>query len=134
MRMICAALACLASPAFAEETVSFQSPSGNIQCVISTGDFGDVRCDILQFTPSRLPAPEDCAFQWGRSFGVNAAAAQGYLMCVSDDLSGATPYTLGYGEVVERGGYRCSSEKTGMTCTNQTGHGFSLSRAKQSLF
>ena len=42
--------------------------------------------------------------------------------------------TLGYGEAVTLGAFTCRSEKTGMTCTNGLGHGFSIAKAQQRLF
>ena len=39
-----------------------------------------------------------------------------------------------YGEAVSLGGISCVSAKTGMTCTNAEGHGFSVAKAKQKLF
>jgi hypothetical protein len=41
---------------------------------------------------------------------------------------------LEYGSYISLGGITCVSERTGMTCTNLDGHGFTLSRARQSLF
>jgi hypothetical protein len=41
---------------------------------------------------------------------------------------------LRYGEAVTLGGISCVSAKTGMTCTNAEGHGFSVAKAKQRLF
>ena len=41
---------------------------------------------------------------------------------------------LGYGQEVSLGGITCTSAKTGMTCKNEGGHGFSVARARQKLF
>ena len=41
---------------------------------------------------------------------------------------------LDYGQAVSLGGISCVSAKTGMTCTNAAGHGFSVAKARQKLF
>ncbi|MES2916214.1 MAG: DUF6636 domain-containing protein [Pseudomonadota bacterium] len=41
---------------------------------------------------------------------------------------------LPYGEAVSLGGISCVSARTGMTCTNRDGHGFSVAKAIQKLF
>ena len=41
---------------------------------------------------------------------------------------------LGYGLRATLGEITCTSEKTGMTCRNATGHGFSIAKAAQHLF
>jgi hypothetical protein len=38
-----------------------------------------------------------------------------------------------YGEVWQRGRFTCRSEQSGMTCFNAMQHGFSLSRAEQTV-
>lgn len=134
MRYMSMAFVLLASPVLADETVFIQSPTGNIQCAISTGDYSGVRCDILDFTPSFEQNAPDCEFDWGSSFGIDAEAEQGYLLCVSDAVAGGEPETLDYGGVKQLGPYICASEKTGISCSNLAGHGFALSKAKQSLF
>ena len=127
------ALMFLASPAFAGDYVNFHSPSGNIQCAISTGDYAGVRCDMSELTPSFTKAPPDCEFDWGSSFAVDAKG-KGYLACVSDAVANDEGLELGYGKSISLDGFTCKSEKSGLTCTNKSGHGFSISKAKQRLF
>jgi hypothetical protein len=134
MRHILVALIFLSTPAFAGKTMFFQSPSGNIQCAASTGDDADLRCDILEYSPSFEQFSPDCEFDWGGSFGLDANAEEGYLNCVSDAVAGGQPVTLDYGQEEQFGPFLCVSEKTGLTCTNPGGHGFSLSKAEQTLF
>ncbi len=130
---LCAVLF-LAAPALADDYISFQSPTGNIHCGLYSGDRGaSVRCDLLEFTPSYTRPPADCDFDWGASFGVNDHG-KGYLACVSDAVFDPRNGVLPYGEAVSLGGISCVSAKTGMTCTNGEGHGFSVARAKQKLF
>ncbi len=132
MRIIFA-LAFLASPAFCGDYVSFHSPTGNIQCAIFTGDYAGVRCDMSRLTPSFTKPPADCEFDWGSSFAVNRKG-RGYLACVSDAVANDEGLELGYGKSLTLDGFACKSEKTGVTCTNPSGHGFAISKAKQRLF
>jgi hypothetical protein len=134
MRSVLLVFLASTAPALADETMFFQSPTGNIQCAISTGDYSGVRCDILDYSPSFEQSSPDCEFDWGGSFGVDSEADTGYLLCVSDAVAGGEPETLAYGEAKQLGPYRCTSEKTGISCSNQSGHGFALSKAEQRLF
>lgn len=134
MRPLTLALTLLASPACAQDYLDFHSPSGNIQCAIFTGEYAGVRCDMSELTPSFTTAPPDCEFDWGSSFAVDEGSRRGYLACVSDAVADADGLELGYGELVGLGGFECRSEASGMTCTNPAGHGFAISKAKQTLF
>jgi hypothetical protein len=135
MRPILLALVLLPSAALADDYIAFHSPSGNIQCGLYVGDdYQNVRCDILQMTvQSYSRAPADCEFDWGSSFAVDATG-KGYLACVSDAVSDDGGMELGYGREVNLGGFTCRSEQSGMTCVNDGGHGFTVSKAKQRLF
>lgn len=128
-----ASLAIWASPALAEY-VAWQSPTGNIHCAIFT-DRGEAfaRCDMLELTPSYTRAPAGCDLDWGFSFAVDSRGA-GYLACVGDTVVDRYNDVLPYGQAVSLGGISCVSAKTGMTCTNAEGHGFSVARAKQRLY
>lgn len=127
-------LLCLASPAAAQDLLFFQSPTGNIHCLIATGDYAGARCDMRQLTPTYRTAPPDCDLDWGSSFEIAAQGRKGALACVGDSVEDPGSFVLGYGKSVTLGGFVCSSEKSGMTCTNPAGHGFTLSKAKQRLF
>jgi hypothetical protein len=41
---------------------------------------------------------------------------------------------LDYGHTWARGGYKCVSRTSGLTCTNRDGHGWFLSRASSRIF
>lgn len=124
-----------AGPALADEYHGFQSPTGNIHCGLYVADdgAGSVRCDLIELTQSYTRRPEGCEFDWGSSFGVDATG-KGYLACVSDAVADPGNPVLGYGEALSLGGISCVSAKTGMTCTNADGHGFSVAKAKQRIF
>lgn len=124
----------LAGPAHADSYVAFRSPTGNIHCGLYQWEGGtSVRCDVMELVPSYTQAPPGCDYDWGRSFAVDARG-KGYLACVSDAVADPANPVLPYGEAVSLGGISCVSAKTGMTCTNAEGHGFSVARAKQRLF
>ena len=128
-------LCVLSSPALADDYIEFHTPSANIFCGLYVGaDMTGVRCDILSMsTRSYNREPADCEFDWGNSFAVDAEG-EGYLACVSDSVVDDAGLEIGYGEEVSLGGITCVSEKTGMTCTNQDGHGFKVSKAAQRVF
>lgn len=131
---ILSAVLLLAGPALADDYIGFQSPTGNIQCGLYRGDQGaSVRCDLMQLTPSYTKQPASCEFDWGSSFAVDDRG-KGYVACVSDAVGDPSNGVLPYGEAVSLGGISCVSAKTGMTCTNGEGHGFTISKAKQKVY
>lgn len=128
------ALALMTSPALADDYVGFQSPTGNIHCAIYTFDgSAEARCDLRELTPSFTRRPADCDLDWGSAFFVGAAGKAG-LACVGDTVQDPRNPVLGYGQAVSLGGISCVSAKTGMTCTNAEGHGFSVAKGGQRLF
>ena len=129
-----AALALLFMPAaMAQE--GFRSPSGNIHCQFFAGDSDvTVRCDLRE-TSNRPPRrPRDCDLEWGKAFEVSSRSGRGALICHGDTVQDNRLPVLAYGRSVERRGLSCSSDRSGVTCRNPQGHGFALSRAKQSVF
>ena len=135
MKILLAALglAC-ASPALAEDLIWFRAPSNNIHCVIDTG-WSLARCDILQVAKQsfRTP-PADCDLDWGHAFEITATGRKGTPACVGDTVANPDAMVLNYGQEVSLGGLTCRSEKTGMTCLNPAGHGFTLAKGGQKIF
>jgi hypothetical protein len=124
----------LSTPAVADEYYGFQSPTGNIHCAIYTFDgSAEARCDLRSYTPSYTQAPADCDLDWGMAFAVGANG-RGQLACVGDTVRDPRNPVLPYGEAVSLGGISCVSAKTGMTCTNGAGHGFSVAKSKQRIY
>ena len=124
----------LASPALAEDFIGFQSPTGNIHCAMYIFDGrAEARCDLRDYAPSYTRRPAGCDLDWGMAFAVGATG-KGVLACVGDTVQDPGNPVLPYGEAVSLGGISCVSAKTGMTCTNAEGHGFSVAKAKQRLF
>lgn len=129
-----ALMAVLATPVAADDLMFFQSPSGNIFCMIATGEWAMARCDVMQLTNAVPSQPVDCDLDWGHAFAVELQDMQGARVCAGDTVADPNGMTLGYGDQIDLGGFRCTSEKSGMTCTNPGGHGFTVARARQDLF
>ena len=133
-------LAVLASPALADDYLVFRSPSGNIDCAIFIGTSDEIgasdeaRCDLRAMTPSFTKRPADCELDWGNSFGIGAGDPKGYLLCHGDTVADPGAMELGYDRSVSLGPFTCNSATSGMTCSNDAGHGFTVSRAQQSIF
>jgi hypothetical protein len=116
------------------EDVFFQTPSGNISCAMLSDGGGFVRCDMQQLEQTYRQRPQDCDLDWGAVFGIAADGQVGELVCHGDTLLGASPMRLEYGRSVAAFGILCTSERSGLTCRNAAGHGFTLSKARQQLF
>jgi hypothetical protein len=124
------------SVAAVAESTEFRSPSGNILCSFSDYEnVQGVRCDIINHAdlPPLLPVPKDCDLDWGNMFIVGKKGKAG-LECAGDLAANPTAPPLGYGKSISNFGITCTSTKSGMTCKNSQGHGFSVSRSKQRLF
>lgn len=122
------------TPAAADDLLFFRAPSGNINCLIATGEYAEARCDMSELTPSFTRAPQGCDLDWGSSFAIGLSDRKGYLACVGDSVISPDAVVLDYGQSLSLGGFDCTSEKTGMTCTNPGGHGFTIAKAKQRLY
>ena len=116
------------------EAQYFQSPSGNIQCVINDTAGSYVRCDLGVDQQSYTQRPKACDGDWGMSFGLTATGT-GFLNCVTDAIGAPNvPLVLQYGVRLQMQEITCESETTGMTCTNSEGGGFSVRRSEQRIF
>ncbi len=124
------------------ESASFKSPTGNINCIYSDYDNKpEVRCDIMQFTPSFKTVPPGtsneiirCTPQKLNAFVITPNDSNGSAFCPTDAAIDGEQVVLAYGQTFKRGGLLCTSETSGVTCMNAAGHGFSLSRASQKVF
>jgi hypothetical protein len=126
---VAAVLAADASPASA--LTFFQSPSGNIGCVIGKGN--GVRCDIRERDWQPPPKPASCPLDWGHAIAVGRRG-RGHFVCAGDTTLGEGR-RLGYGKAIRRGRFRCVSRRSGMRCANRrNGHGFKLSRDRVRRF
>lgn len=123
----------IAGPAFADQ-LSFQSPSGNIKCVLSNfGAEQTAECHIQEAKPSFTTPPDGCDADWGNRFYV-LDTGRGQRSCWSDAYFQPEGRILPYGASVSYGGVECRSAETGVTCMNREGGGFSIRRAEQVLF
>jgi hypothetical protein len=113
--------------------IAFQSPTGNIHCSIH--EFGgetQARCTLQEFIPTLGDWPSGCA-GLNREFSVTDLG-EGSLSCSDANLVNGGNSVLTYGESISLAGVSCVSAKTGMTCTNAEGHGFSVAKAQQSIY
>lgn len=121
-------------PADAEEgPISFRTPSGNIHCLIDATGAGGVRCDIAEFIPSFPKRPVHCDLDWGSAFAVGRVGPA-LPICAGDTVRNPRASVLEYGLELRGAGVTCNSKQSGLTCVNGEGHGFTLSRKKQSVF
>jgi hypothetical protein len=112
----------------------FLLPSGNIACqFLSDGEASVLRCDIMKMT-KRARRPADCDLEWGDAFEISATAVRGERICHGDTVMDRSQPVLAYGSVWQRDGFTCKSEQSGLTCFNAARHGFTISRAAQSVF
>jgi len=139
LTLAAAAAAALAAPAFAQgaeshEIKRFITPSRNIGCF---GDGTGVRCDIRATSATPPKKPKRCRLDWGSAYEVNRKG-RGHGLCVGDtalpDPNTREP-VLKYGHTIRLGhGLKCTSKRTGLTCRNAGGHGFTLSKTVIRLF
>ena len=109
----------------------FQTPSGNIGCVMGGGA---VRCDIKEKSWTAPPKPSWCDVDWGFGLDVGRKGRGGYV-CAGDTVLSADSPVLGYGEKLFKNRYKCSSKQKGVRCVNRkSGHGFFISRQEARVF
>jgi hypothetical protein len=127
-----AAAAAIALPAIARADYRpFQSPSGNISCLIGSND---VACDVSDYTYQLPPAPP-CHqhLPWGSRFRLQVGEAPG-MPCHGDTLRVPGAQALNYGQTISAGTITCESQPSGMKCTDSsTGHYFRASRDSYDL-
>lgn len=120
----------------ADSITNFQTPSGNIHCALIEGDEGGmVDCEMLAIDSFTLPLkrPADCELDWGQRFELTED--QGPAMsCYGDTVRDPNSPVLRYGKSKSAANITCTSEKSGLTCIDGAGHGFTLSRASQRFF
>ena len=116
----------VAAPASADSTDlstrRFQTPSGNIHCLMQDG--GLLRCDILS---GLNPEPDKkCELDWVGLLLPRAKTAR--PNCAGDTVADQSAPVLQYGERWERRGRRCVSKRSGLYCQSFGGWHFKLSR------
>lgn len=112
------------------ELTGFTSPTGNIGCYV---DAAEARCDIVEHAWAPPPRPADCDLDYG-GLGVGPTGPAAFVCAGDTSLDPSNP-PLRYGQSVQAGQMRCTSEETGITCLSTgSGHGFTVSRATYRLF
>ena len=117
-----------------EEQISFSLPSQNIYCALVGESLNILRCEIGSFLNPLPPQSKTslCEFDWGAGFSLTQGGAP-EILCISDTI-GKSEYVLEYGQSWSKNGFKCQSEITGLTCTNQVNQGFFLSRDSWQTF
>ena len=137
-----AATVALPAAAHAEDNGQrFQSPSGNIQCVLDTegGSAPIALCQIENKTFSVPPGSgrgqtgEPCPGSSGSGNDFRLDLGQpGFIRCSFASLmggAGVPGQTLAYGQSRSLGAITCESQPSGVTCTDtSSGHFFRVSR------
>lgn len=120
----------LGTPAAAADVVGFTSPSGNIGCILAE-DL--VRCDVAERDWAPPARPADCPeyTDYGQGIALGPAGPARFV-CAGDTALGSGP-ALPYGQFQAGGGMSCTSEPSGMRCSNSDGHGFTISRQSYTL-
>ena len=110
---------------------SFQTPSGNIHCVAYDGA---IRCDLMSRTNQPPKKPADCPVDYGNAFELRNNKSNAAIICAGDTVANPSSPKLPYGATWTKFGITCESDTKGLTCTNQYGKGFFISKANQKLF
>jgi hypothetical protein len=110
----------------------FQSPSGNIGCVIGGGI---ARCDIQAHSWTAPPKPSSCIdLDYGNGVEV-VGGHPGEYTCAGDTVFSPSAQVLQYGDKITKNRFTCTSKTSGMRCANRnSGHGFFISRDTVRLF
>lgn len=134
MRYALLPLILAASPALGD-VFGFQTPSGNIACSVGMeADSADIECVIHEKNgPPAAPRPAGCKGPWGHRFTMTERGPV-KMACGGPGQKVDWGDVAPYGDTGKFGAITCLSSQAGFQCRNGDGHGFFLSRAKQSVF
>lgn len=124
------AISAMVTLVIAENVTGFQTPSGNIHCLLYDRE---LRCDLRKNTAKIPPMPKSCENDWGNAFSMKAKG-NGSLICHGDTVTNEDNLVLKYGKTFRAEGFVCTSRKSGLTCLNQDQKGWFLSRESQRFF
>jgi hypothetical protein len=119
----------------------FVTPSGNIRCTIYSDNSG-ANCEVRDHTwvmPASTNGPygRPCDFTFGGLEFYVSQSKEAKLGCyegVGKFIEPGFDSTLDYGQSMVRGKMTCTSEMSGVTCTDTaTGHFFRVSREDYQL-
>ena len=130
----------IAAPASAATLPGFRSPSGNISCLFIPGGSGGTTATILcklahadyaKALQARCMGSTGAGVDW-HGFSL-PAARKGAVSCSGGILYNPTTQhpsyiTLAYGKTWRQKMFSCTSQLTGVTCSNPHGHGMFISR------
>jgi hypothetical protein len=117
-------------PVIAGDIIGFQTPSGNIHCLL----YGqELRCDLRENKAKIPPIPKSCENDWGNAFSMKQRG-NAYRICHGDTVANADNMLLKYGKIFRAQGFVCTSRKVGLTCLNKDKKGWFLSRESQRFF
>jgi len=126
-----------AGAASAATIPGFNSPSGNIKCLLVQPKA--LVCSIASSSYAKTlqatcMSPSGAGVDWHGFFLSGGKAAT--LNCSGGILYTQTPryVKLAYGKTWTRGPFTCSSALTGVTCRSRTGHGVFVSRQAYRLW
>lgn len=134
--MLAVALGLLPHPAQAGDIVFFHTPSNNIHCAGFTDENGPaVDCEVLEITRSTAPQkrPADCDLEWGHRFSLNEHGLPS-MGCTGDTVRDPNGKVLDYGQAFAVGTITCSASEKGLNCENPEGHGFFVSKSRQTFY
>jgi hypothetical protein len=95
----------------------FQSPSGNIACMITDGG-SSIRCDILQYTFAPPPPPNGGCGPTGYGHTVSmATGSPARFTCAGDTVADPSLPVLPYGANTVIGGAKCYSGTDALSCS-----------------
>ena len=124
-----------ATVAHADNLYQFQSPSGNISCVMASlaGIIPHVSCESVDHTWVIPPRPQSCVGAWGDRIDI-VQGSSAAMSCHTDTTRGSGLPTLQYGDTRSVASFICESKPIGITCTDSsTGHFFRISRESYDL-
>lgn len=134
---IVAAIAALgpAATAGADPFYQFQSPSGDVTCVMAAfqGDTPLASCGVSEPTYVMPPRPQSCEGAFGDQIDLVQGSSPA-MVCHTDTTRGSGLPTLQTGETRSVASLTCTGEPAAITCTDAgTGHFFRISRAAYTL-
>jgi hypothetical protein len=118
-----------------EELGSFRTTSNNIHCLAyrdSRNSSAELQCELIAVSATIPAKPKDCDLDWGHRF-LLTERGRAERVCYGDTIVGKSKI-LGYGQTWRVAGFTCDSSTVRLRCTNRSGRGFELSRARQRLF
>ena len=122
--------------AFAQSgVVGFQTPTKNINCTIYT-DLSPrtLECMVSTYTGKVPTRPNDCELDWTPQADLGTTGRASLFACRGDTSWWVDAPVLAYGKTFRNGAFTCKSEKTGVTCTNNSKRGFKVSRGSITAF